>query len=168
MQSNLAGSGGRQESRQVGAPIVLNLDPARYLPEIRFRSPGTSETDAISVDATPTADGLAATLAEITTAGFFTAELTTNANQEETRRFAVNVDPEEGDLATVDREHLAARLPGVSYEYRSAADFQVAVRELAGSNISDWILYLLVGILVGEQLLAYSASYHTRAIGSTR
>jgi hypothetical protein len=31
------------------------------------------------------------------------------------------------------------------------------------NNISTTILYLLVALLVGEQLLAYSASYHTPA-----
>jgi hypothetical protein len=54
-------------------------------------------------------------------------------------------------------------LPEVRYEYRSAGDVQVSAQQLAGSNLSDWILYLLIGILIGEQLLAYSASYHPKA-----
>jgi hypothetical protein len=56
----------------------------------------------------------------------------------------------------------------VRYEYRSAGDVQVSAQQLAGSNLSDWILYLLIGILVGEQLLAYSASYHPKASREVR
>jgi hypothetical protein len=163
MQSYLAGPDERQESRLVGAPITLNLDQARYQPHVRFLQPGVREAEPLTVDATLTAEGLTASLAETSTSGFFAAQIATTDNQEETRRFAVNVDADEGDLATLDRDHLAARLPGVRYEYRPAADFQVAAREFAGSNMSDWLLYALLGILVGEQLLAYSASYHPRA-----
>jgi hypothetical protein len=34
-------------------------------------------------------------------------------------------------------------------------------QELAGTNLTDWVLYVLIAILIGEQALAYVASYHT-------
>ena len=79
------------------------------------------------------------------------------------RRFAVNVDPDEGDLKLIDGEQLATRLKGVKYDYRQASEFTGTNHELAGSNLTDAVLCVLVALLVGEQLLAYSASYHSAA-----
>ena len=72
----------------------------------------------------------------------------------------MNVDPAEGDLAALDGEQLAARLEGVKYQYEQAAAFQSAAGELAGYNLGEAILYGLVLLLIGEQILAWSASYH--------
>lgn len=167
LQSYLAAGEARQESRLVGTPIALNLDAARYQPQVRFLPPGNGDATPVTVDAAMTGAGLSASLPDTSTSGVYEVQLSTTENQEESRRFAFNIEPDEGDLAVVDRDHLAARLPGVRYEYRAADDFQVTAHELAGSNLSDWLLYVLVGILVGEQMLAYSASYHPKAKGRT-
>ena len=55
---------------------------------------------------------------------------------------------------------MAARLDGLHYRYDQAAAFQVATEELAGYDLAEPLLYLLVLLLVGEQMLAWSASYH--------
>ena len=83
-------------------------------------------------------------------------------NTDRTRRYAVNVDPAEGDLAIVGAEQLASRLEGVKYQYAQAATFQTAAAESAGYNLTEPILYGLVLLLIGEQLLAWSASYHAK------
>ena len=44
--------------------------------------------------------------------------------------------------------------------YQQAADFQSAGETQAGYEITDLLLYVLVGLLILEQLLAWSASYH--------
>jgi hypothetical protein len=168
LQSYLAGQGGHDQSRLVGTPIKLDLDAARYEPRVRLLAPGLGETSAVTVDAAAAGQGLSATLPQTETSGIYEIQLSTTDNMEESRLFAFNVDADEGDLATVDREHLAATLPNVRYEYRTAADFQVTTHELAGSNLSDWLLYLLVGILIGEQLMAFSASYHPRTREAAR
>ena len=72
----------------------------------------------------------------------------------------MNVDPAEGDLAALGGEQLASRLQGVKYRYQQAAAFQAASAELAGSNLAEAILYGLILLLIGEQVLAWSASYH--------
>ncbi len=161
-QAYLAGSRTSTSSQTVGAPLAIDLDPARYQSQVKFLAPAAGETTSITVDAAPTARGLTAALAQTETAGVYEARLTTTENQDETRRFAYNVEADEGDLTLVDRDRLAARLPGLRYEYRNAGDFQVTARELAGSNLSEWLLYSLIAILVGEQLLAYAISYHPR------
>ena len=61
----------------------------------------------------------------------------------------------------LDAEQLAARLEGVKYQYEQAAAFQYdaerAGRLQPGPMRCSTLLILL---LVGEQILAWSASYH--------
>ncbi|HEV7225581.1 MAG TPA: BatA domain-containing protein [Pirellulales bacterium] len=103
---------------------------------------------------------LRASFPAATTSGIYELQLTTTDSQPEIRHLAFNVDAAEGDLSTVGGAELAERLKGVRYEYAQADAFQPAAHDLAGSNLSQWILYLLVALLLGEQALAYSASYH--------
>jgi hypothetical protein len=103
---------------------------------------------------------LHAMLAETDTSGFYEAMLTRSDNSSETRRFAYNVEPGEGDLAALDQTQLAERLKGLKYQFEKAAAFQTAQNESTGDNLRESILYALIIMLIGEQLLAYSASYH--------
>src|SRR5262249_40768869 len=95
------------------------------------------------------------------TSGIYQLQLTKTAGGIETHRYAVNVDPEEGNLARLDGAQLAQRLGSVKYEYLQAGQMSGSNQELAGTNLTDWVLYVLVAILIGEQALAYVASYHT-------
>jgi hypothetical protein len=92
--------------------------------------------------------------------GFYEARLTRNDGNAEVRRYAVNVDPNEGDLAAVNAEQLAARLDSVRYHYAQASQFQFSAADQPGYNLGEILLYLLVVLLIGEQVLAWSASYH--------
>ncbi len=51
-------------------------------------------------------------------------------------------------------------MEGVKYQYDQAAAFQSIAGEVAGYNLGEAILYGLVLLLVAEQILAWSASYH--------
>ncbi len=145
----------------VGAPLELHLDPAAYQPQVRFTPPEQSGTAGTTVGAVRASDGtLVASLADTPWSGFYEAQLIRSNSVPETRRYAVNVDPAEGDLAALGAEQLASRLQGVKYRYQQAAAFQAASAELAGSNLAEAILLGLVLLLIGEQVLAWSASYH--------
>jgi hypothetical protein len=73
---------------------------------------------------------------------------------------AVNVAPEEGRLERVGRERLETALAGVPFRYDDAASLQPDSGALAGVSLVNPLLYLLVAVLVAEQLLSYLASYH--------
>jgi hypothetical protein len=88
------------------------------------------------------------------------ASLARKDGTREVRRYAFNVEAEEGDLARLAGPDLAERLEGVPYEYQQAASFEYAAEELAGFNLSEPLLFALVLFLIGEQVLAWSASYH--------
>ena len=82
------------------------------------------------------------------------------SGKEETRSWAVNVDADEGDLRTLTYPELAARLEGVKHEFQLASGYQYSSEQQAGYNLATALLCFLVLLLIGEQILAYSASYH--------
>jgi hypothetical protein len=150
-------------STVVGAPLVLPVDPGRYQPAVRFTAPAGAALPAATITASRAADAtLAAVFRDTDVAGFYEARLARADNTVETRRYAVNVDPAEGDLAIIGAEQLASRLEGVKYQYVRAAAFQAAAADSGGYNLREPLLYGLVLLLIGEQLLAWSASYHAK------
>jgi hypothetical protein len=164
MQSHLLACRPREAEHPIGSPLHLALPPAEYRPQIRFVTPQRDAAILPMVDAVPDAQGLlAATLADTDRAGFYEAHLTKTDGSGEVRRYAVNVQPTEGDLELVAGPQLADRLEGVRYEYAEAASFQPTSHELAGTNLSQSLLYSLIVLLLLEQLLAWSASYHPPA-----
>jgi hypothetical protein len=154
-------SGDEELSRLVGSPLELRLDPAIYQPQVRFTTPETGAAATTALTAALTADGsLAVALPNTDLSGFYEAQLTRINGAAERRRYALNVDPAEGDLSALGPAQLAARLEGVEYQYEQAAAFQSAGGELAGYNLGEAIFYGLVLLLLAEQILAWSASYH--------
>ena len=130
---------------------------------VRCSAPGLGENGSLSSEAVQGPKGLTAVFSDTSSSGVYEAQLTTTDNANEVRPICGQRRSRRRRSDRVDRDRLAARLEGVRYDYRRAGDFQFAPHELAGSNLSDWLLYLLVFGLIGEQLLAYSASYHPPA-----
>ena len=148
------------ESRLVGSPLELDLDPARYQPQVRFMLPEETGSPREIVDVARTNNKKTISFYDTDRSGFFEAQLTRADNSQEIRRYAMNVDPTEGDLAIVTGVQLAPRLEGVKYRYDQAAAFQAATSDEASNNLGEIILYGLILLLIGEQILAWSASYH--------
>jgi hypothetical protein len=144
--------------------LELTLDPAKYQAQVRFVTPREGASPTATADAAPNSAGkLFVALNETDVSGIYEARLTRSDNSAETRRYAFNVDPAEGNLAALDKSQLAERLKGLKYEYEQASMFQSATDEMAGYDLSDAILYALVSLLLLEQILAWSASYHPSA-----
>jgi hypothetical protein len=171
-------------SHGVGAPWELHLDPARYAAQVRFLLP--SGESGGSVEAAPAggapvspggATGVSpaggvpavATLAATETAGFYQARLHRKDGADETRTMACNVDAAEGDLRLLDPPRLSAALEGIPVELARARQFHYTPEPQAGNQIGDALLFVLILLLVAEQVLAWSASYHppgrTAAVG---
>jgi hypothetical protein len=150
--------------RLVGAPLELHLDPAAYRPQVRLSTPVPGPSAAPAIDAVRQPNGkLLATFAETDAAGVYDVQLRRVDGSPELRRFAVNVEPDEGDLRTVTAQQLANHLEGVRYQYEQASEFHYSGRELAGVDLGPALLYALVVLLLLEQLLAWSTSYHPPA-----
>jgi hypothetical protein len=174
LEAYLAAARQMATTRLVGAPVEINLETGKYQPQVRFTLPsdGTvasrKDGGVLTIDAEQAKDALSAAFNETQSSGFYEAQLTTSEGATESRRFAVNVDPAEGNLKHIDGSQLAARLQGVKYEFHDARDFAFDTRQLAGFNLGESLLYALVVVLLLEQVLAYFTSYHPKTLRGVR
>jgi hypothetical protein len=160
----LAALGDNDELFRVGEDLVISAPEKSYESTVRVVPPGEGVSRSpMDVDATLAAGQLVAKVPEISTSGVYRAELTLREGGVERRDFAFNVATDgEGDLAIAGREELARQLDGVNFQIHDAADMRVGDQRLAGFQMGDTLLGALIVLLLGEQLLAYTASYHVR------
>lgn len=166
LQSHLAAMRRKAESLEVGEMVRVELEPGLDAIDIDFVVPPDG---AVVHQTAKDVDGrLSAALAS-TAAGPYAARWKRLDGTERERVVAVNVAPEEGRLERVGRERLETSLAGVPFRYDAAASLQPDSGALAGVSLVNPLLYLLLAVLVAEQLLSYSASYHTASRpGSSR
>jgi hypothetical protein len=174
-------------SRQVGTRLEVDVDRSKYEAQVKFTMPRGAANDFL-VDALPpksaaaptgsapasTASGgsdpknaiwQAALPVDTAQSGLYAAKLTLAASKDSTeiRRFAYNVNPEEGNLKMVTGPDLESRLGDVKYHFHQAADSFFDADDPDQANFGRTILFMLIALLVGEQLLAYAISYHPSA-----
>ena len=92
--------------------------------------------------------------------GIYEAWYRTQKNEVEVDRLALNVDANEGDLDTIAPTGLASALSPVVVELQQAEEYEYEGDRDYSSNWTNVLLILLICVLLGEQALAYSASYH--------
>jgi uncharacterized membrane protein len=94
--------------------------------------------------------------------GVFESWMTTSDGTLIVNNAAHNVAPEEGNLERISHQEIERQFPGVDLRIRnsSALASGLGARESSQSNL---IMGLLVALLLGEQILAYSASYHAKS-----
>ncbi len=160
----------RDASRQLGEPLTVDLSVEEYLPAVEFallhsKPPKVYQRDA-SIDENDSAN-MTASLEQLTTPGIYAANLTRANGENEVFRFALNAPGGESDLTRIARSEIDSLLKNVPFDFYEADDLIDAPVEEAGFNLGDYWLFfvLLILLLVGEQLLAYSASYHPSLIG---
>jgi hypothetical protein len=98
--------------------------------------------------------------------GIYEAWPITTKGEIDLRRWAFNVDPNEGDLAPLASTDLIARLDPVKVNYHLADQYEQGDVASAGYNLSTMLLFGLIALLIGEQALAYAASYHVAPGGN--
>ncbi|REJ64966.1 MAG: hypothetical protein DWQ31_19755 [Planctomycetota bacterium] len=163
----------RDTTRQVGEPLAIPLSVEDYQAEVEFAHLESRPLRTVKREATLDKDSSAdmtATLEGTLAAGIYEARLTRANGESEVRRYALNVPGGESDLRRVAPEQLKNLLAGIDHEYYEADRLIVAPVAEAGFKLGDYWLYfvLLALLLVGEQILAYSASYHPSWIGGRR
>jgi hypothetical protein len=175
MQSYLAKANRLDDPRLVGTPLELELESARYRSDVAFvvpsekpgsrqkfdRQASASEPGVATLTASlarPGGDAVAA--ADTIRRGVYEAWPISTKGEIELRRWAFNVDPDEGDLAGLESAELLDKLKPVEVAYHQADQYEQEEIASTGYNLSHLLMALLVALLVGEQFLAYSASYH--------
>jgi hypothetical protein len=164
LQSYLAprdDSGG--DDRRVGTVLVETGDPQTDRPELSVQMPHAASGASTTVQAVASPTTLRWEFADTRSAGFYRVQKVRQDDSVSVRSVPFNVDPLEGDLARSEESDLRERLDGVPFHFRQAERFLPAESETAATSGSTLFLYLLALLLLGEQALAYAASYHAPA-----
>ncbi len=159
LESHLARARRAATAVEVGEPIAVDLEPGVDGVEVDFVVP--PDNAVVHQAAAPGADGkLAARLPRTMVPGPYGIRWKRVDGSERERLVAVNVDPDEGRLERIGRERLDALLGGIPFRYESASAFQGGSESLAGVSLVAPLLQALALVMLLEQLLAWSASYH--------
>jgi hypothetical protein len=192
LHAHLAAPLRSDEAQLVGTPIEAKLDPELFQPDARCIVPSASPIGRkpIAVRANLQSTGgpesknklLAVSLGRSGTSGSPLAgsdalEVTQQpgiyeiwgkrkSGELEVQRYALNVDPEEGDPARVTSQQLAANLR-TKFQFDKSGEIEDELASNSAGSWSQYILYGLIVLLLLEQLLAYSASYHPARSSAT-
>lgn len=147
--------------QRVGSELQFTLDETEYQPEVAVHPPGTATHSGIVLTPQSQDGRYLVDAGRGDLSGVWRFTLKPRQQASDTRLVAVNVDSPEGDLHRLEREELASRLEGVEFRFSLASQLSAAEDQLAGYRLGDTMLGLLVAALLGEQWLAYRASYHS-------
>jgi len=159
LEGHLARARARARSLAVGEPFEVSLEAGRDEIDVDFELP--SDRGIMHVTAKPRDDGsLVAVLSDTPRSGSYAARWRRADGTEREKVVAVNVDPGEGGLERVGRERLGRTLAGIPHRIDAADDLEPGSQALAGTSLVTPLIYGLLVLLLLEQAVAYSASYH--------
>jgi len=162
LQNALARQRRRATGLRVGDRFAVGLVPGVDETEVDFLIPpaGSVVRQAAETDASGRLEaGLA-----MDAPGVCTARWRRLDGTEQERLTAVSLDPAEGRLDRFSREDLERSLAGVPFRYDRAEALQPAADALAGVPLGQPLLLALLALLLLEQFVAYSSSYHPRRL----
>jgi hypothetical protein len=170
------------EDRLVGSPLQVQVDAEQYRPAMTFVAPTASRASArqiemtakpVSTDDSPLLNAVLgidpqtqAFDGQTDISGIYEARLRSLDGVPSRRRYALNVNTVESDLTLPDDLQLREAMDPVSVVITDAEQLLYEVDSDAGYSWSHIILWTLIGVLLVEQLVAYSASYHPKRVAS--
>jgi hypothetical protein len=175
LHAYLTAIGRVDEVRLVGQPFSVPLAVDLFLDKVKFFQPAESASLRVELERTAQQPGESSPLMiaalglsgdasprreETGRSGVYEAVYRRVDGKIEVSRFALNVDGAEGNLAIIDDNSLMAGLKPVTVQLKTPDDYAGASMIQAGGSTSFWLMWLLIGILMAEQVLAFSASYH--------
>jgi hypothetical protein len=182
LQSYLNTSRQADPDRFAGAPIEMTVDAREYQPQVDFQIPMpvlatpnentplaislTRNVEVEEVDgrqvgkivldsSTSTGD-----VGNTETPGVYGVKLQRLTGEFEKQLFAINVDASESNLELASMDALSKATSGTGARILDSDAISLSARDDNRFSWSQILLFALVGLLIVEQLLAYSASYH--------
>lgn len=158
---HLSASQRQTDLKEVGSDLQLRLAEADYEPEVVVHLPQSLESQANTITPQVEDGEYIVNVGRSEVSGVWQFDLQPRDGPAQREMIAVNVETSEGDLHQLNREQLAERLEGIEYDFSLASQMGNEDSSLAGFQLQDTFLYLLLGALIIEQWLAYKASYHS-------
>jgi hypothetical protein len=162
----------------VGTSIQVAVPASEYLPQMTLLAPdgieGSRSANEMRMTESSEASQLVAKLGrrlpgdsirETDLPGIYGVWLRKTDSSQQVERFAFNVDTSESEMAIVDPQKLLADLESARPTFVTWDAFNPEPKQKPASSLSRLLLGLLISILVVEQLLAYSSSYHRSRAG---
>ncbi len=164
------------ESRQVGEPIQVSLDPAQFLEELEVISPESTggkvtrlkaaREGSTSDDQKPDAAAVTkylATFRDTDEPGLYVARLMDQNQSPVERWLTFNAPSDEGELELATNEQVRKQLgEDLRVTIQEPGEFNWIAGRDAGQEVREWLLIVLVILLLCEQLLGYRLSYHSK------
>lgn len=177
LQSYLGAERAQDTPRLVGSPLDVHLDAARYRSDLSFMipdpvSPSHRPVDVQAVHDPQQPEFLRASLGRsfpgqrdkaVDHGGVYEAWAVTRDGDIDVSRFALNVDPLEGNLQVASPEALSSHIAGTNIRLRLWNEFEIDQVAQAGFHWTNLLLGCLVLLLLIEQALGYWCSYHVNA-----
>ncbi|MDB5390511.1 MAG: hypothetical protein JWM11_6157 [Planctomycetaceae bacterium] len=162
--------GSRQTEYLVGQPIDIVLDPTQYKDQLEIRPPDATAIVRLTAARSKTDEdlpGAAAnsqfheTFRNTDDPGIYTIRRFKTDNSEDPEILAFNVPATESELALAETAEMKQRLGnGSRIKIHEYGDFSWIQSRQAGQEIREMLLYLILAVLLFEQLLAMRLSYH--------
>ncbi len=166
----------------VGVPINIVVPANLYGPELTLVAPGESRwldeqvrvPMKLRMTLSPKGDEYQIALgqADATDAhssvdlpGIYDIWFRTANSKLELKRLALNVETAESEMKLVNSQNCLAALIQSKPSWVDWDAFSPEPKQNSASSISNLFLFVLLGLLIAEQLLAYSASYHAQTGG---
>lgn len=157
-------SGGRyaEADRIVSEPIDFRLDSKNYRKEATLIWSDLESRNAlpIALESIENESVIAATIST-DRPGIFETWAQSIDGTVDVLRPTVNVDSREGDLKPASHEDLTSRLAGTAANLVNWDEFNPEPKIKPASLLNRLLFCLLIALLVGEQLLAFSNNYST-------
>jgi hypothetical protein len=164
LMNYLAHGSSRDPVYRVGEDLAVSVPEIEFEPRFRVILPGDgSERAELPIDATVKDGQLIGEIPQVEKSGVYHVQLQSVEGNVQRRDFAFNVVAEgEGDLALMRREELSIHFADLDVQLHDVSDMTVNEDRLAGIQLSESMLAALIALLIAEQALAYSASYHRK------
>ncbi len=173
MEDYLAEGKFSDEQKLVGAPIEIAISANDYLPTLTLLAPdgieGSRSSSEIKMSMSSGSDQLLATIGKLLPGeairetdlpGIYDIWLRRTDAAQEVVRLVINVNTSESEMALADPQKLLADLESARRSLVTWDTFNPEPKQKPASSLSRLLLGLLIGMLVVEQVLSYSTSYH--------
>jgi uncharacterized membrane protein len=167
------------ERRVVGESIELSLNPAEFLEEVEIvapestggritrlkaapANPSTAAANASPSEGTePVVPKLTAVFRETDDPGLYLVRLVDQSQTTVERWITFNVPRDESELELATNDLIRKQLgEDVRVQIQEPGEFAWIAGRDAGQEVREWLLMLLIGVLLAEQLLGYRLSYN--------
>lgn len=158
LQNYIASTIATDEPGTVGEPLVVQYPREGFVDRVQLKLP--EEVQISSVENAELVDERYEAKFPTEKSGIYQVILTREAGETEERMYAFNVPTEESDTTLIEPEVLEQSLEGVKFQFQQSRAFSEVAGQSAETNYAEAILYVLILLLILEQLLAYFLSYH--------